>query len=266
MVRNNPIIVAEFSINHLGMVNIAKKMVDSAVSSGANLIKLKFKNVDKYYKKDNKTWRNLNFKIYRNSLELSKEDFIELSKYCKEKGVDWFSTVHDLESLEFIKSLNPIYYKVASMDTSNTKLVNKVIETCKKENKPLIISLGGRDKNFTDDLVNKIKNAKIKAFLLHTVSIYPTPVGKSNINYINELKKLYENEDIKIGYSGHEVGFSASITAVMFGISMIERHFTLSRQYKIHHIQAALTPKEFKQMTLQIDNINQELNSPVIIF
>ena len=85
MILDKPIMVAELSINHLGMVNIAKKMIDEAVANGANLIKLKYKNVKKYYKDDSKKWRNFSFKKYRESLELSKEDFEHLAKYCHDK-------------------------------------------------------------------------------------------------------------------------------------------------------------------------------------
>lgn len=257
-----PIIVAELTINHLGMVSIAKKMIDSAIESGANAIKLKYKNVKKYYSEDSKKWRNFNFKDYRNSLELSKEDFIEISKYCESKAIQWFCTVHDLEGLDFIKSLNPPYYKVASMDVDKEELVDQIISTCRERQKPLVISLGGKDSDFTDKLVKKINNSGVKAYLLHTVSIYPTPTGKNNINYIKDLKKLYESDNIKIGYSGHEVGYSASIVSSIFGVEMIERHFTLSKEYKIHHIKSALCPDEFRRMVTHIDEINKELSSP----
>ncbi len=250
-----PIIVAELSINHLGMVNIAKKMIDSAVDCGANLIKLKCKNVNKYYKNDGKKWRNFNFKKYRQSLELSKDDFSELARYCNSKGVDWFCTVHDSEGLKFIRGFQPPFYKVASMDAGKSDFVNEVIQSCKADNKPLIISLGGKDDKFTDKLVEKITDSGIQAFLLHTVSIYPTPAGKSNINYVMKLIKKYSSENIRVGYSGHEVGFSASLMAAVYGAQMIERHFSLSRDFSIHHIDAALIPSEFRQMTNMIDEI-----------
>ena len=91
--------------------------------------------------------------------------------------------------------------------------------------------------------------------MLHTVSIYPTPAGKSNINYVMKLIKKYSSENIKIGYSGHEVGFSASLMAAVYGAQMIERHFSLSRDFNIHHIDASLVPEEFRQMTNMIDEI-----------
>ena len=255
MVIQKPIMVAELSINHLGVVNMAQKMIDEAVAGGANLIKLKYKNVKKYYKDDGKKWRNFNFKDYRQSLELSKQDFSYLAEYCNSKGIKWFCTVHDQEGLDFIKTFDPPYYKVASMDADKTELVESVMELCQKEDKPLIISLGGKQDSFVEELVGKINDKNLRAFLLHTVSIYPTPDGKSNISYITHLREKFESDKIKICYSGHEIGFVPSILATIQGAQMIERHFSLSRDWKIHHIACALTPPEYKQMNDLIDKI-----------
>ena len=261
MVMNKPIMVAEFTVNHLGMVSIAKKMIDAAISGGANLIKLKYKNVDKYYQDDGKKWRNFNFKSYRGSLELSKNDFAELAEYCNSKSINWFCTVHDSEGLEFLKPFDPPYYKVASMDADKVELVDEVMSLCKKENKPIIISLGGKSNKFVADIVAKINEHDIKAFLLHTVSIYPTPTGQSNISYIRYLKKHFESDNIKIGYSGHEIGYTPSLLAVTHGAAMIERHFTLSHDWKIHHLKCALTPDQYKEMNKMIDELISESNS-----
>ena len=51
------------------------------------------------------------------------------------------------------------------------------------------------------------------------------------------------------------VGFSASLMAAVYGAQMIERHFSLSRDFNIHHIDAALVPSEFRQMTNMIDEV-----------
>lgn len=244
MVIDKPIMVAELSINHLGMVKIAQKMIDEAVSGGANLIKLKFKNVKKYYKDDGKKWRNFDFKTYRGSLELSKDDFSYLAEYCNSKGIRWFCTVHDEEGLDFIKTFNPPFYKVASMDAGKTELVDKVMTLCSMENKPLIISLGGKSDEFVSKLVEKINRFKLKAFLLHTVSIYPTPDGKSNITYITHLRNKFESDNIKIGYSGHEIGYAPSILATLQGAKMIERHFALSLDWGYTPSRLCFNPRE----------------------
>lgn len=256
-----PLFVAELSINHLGMVNIAKQMIITAKQGGADFIKLKLKNVDDYYKDDGKVWRNFAFKKYRKSLELSKNDFHELDKFCKQVGIQWFSTVHDIESLEFIKQFSPPFYKIASMDTSRISFVEKVILACKAENTTLILSIGGKTDRFTSEIIELINKHNIRAHILHTVSVYPTPIGHSNINYIRHLKKTFESDSIKIGYSGHEVGFAASVFAASLGVSMLERHYTLSRNFKIHHIDAALEPNEFENMINIISDFYQELST-----
>ena len=81
--------VAEMTINHLGMKDILKKMIISAKDSGATLVKMKLKNVSNYYVDDGKKWRNFEFKAYRESLELSKDDFFEIDYFCRENGISW---------------------------------------------------------------------------------------------------------------------------------------------------------------------------------
>jgi sialic acid synthase SpsE len=262
------IFVAELSINHLGMINIAKAMIIAAKNSGANFIKIKIKNVNKYYKKKPSKWRGYDFLNYRESLELSVENIKEIIIFCKKIGIGWFSTVHDEESLNFIKQFKPSFIKIASMDNKNTNLIKKVISTCKKNKVPLIVSIGGQNETETANTVQVIKKANIKCFILHTVSIYPVPVGNSNIGYIDYLINKYQSNNIKIGYSGHEEGFGASIVAGLKKIHMIERHFTLDRNLKIHHIRSALLPYEFSEMiklikTTNLENKNQKISRSI---
>lgn len=258
-----PFFVAELSINHLGMVKIAKMMIEAAQQAGAHAVKLKLKNVKKYYKKEKANWRNLDFLEYRTSLELSHDDFVDISSYCQKKDIPWFCTVHDMESLDFIRSLNPLFYKVASMDSSKMDFVESVLSACRDDGKKLVISIGGKSDEETKNIIERLKNSGIEAYVLHAISIYPTPEGQSNIKYIVKLIRDYRDDQISIGYSGHEIGYAPSVMAYIYGAEMIERHFTLSKDFKIHHIQSALTPHEFKQMTSLILGIGKEIKQPM---
>jgi sialic acid synthase SpsE len=251
--------VAEMTINHLGMKNILKKMISSAHDAGSTIVKLKLKNVDNYYSEDGKKWRNFDFKQYRNSLELSREDIIEIDAFCRDRNIPWFCTVHDLDSLNFIKQFDVPYFKIASMDIGNEEFCRNVATVASNKSASMVVSVGGKDLDFTDKLIETLRQYKMPVTLLHTVSIYPTPLGQSNTNRIKILKKRYESEDwLTIGYSGHEIGYAASINAAVVGAEMIERHFTLSRNWNIHHIQSALEPKEFGKMVKLITEIAQE--------
>ena len=250
------IFIAEMTINHLGMKKVLQTMILSAQEAGASAIKLKLKNVNKYYKDDNKKWRNFNFKNYRGSLELYQEDFIEIDRFCKEIGMPWFCTVHDSEALEFLQQFDLPFFKVASMDSGDIALVSEVAGVAKKNSASLVISVGGKDLEYIDKIIKEVKAYSVDLHLLHTVSIYPTPLGQSNIGRIDVLKERYAKYDwVNVGYSGHEIGFSASLLAARKGVSMIERHFTLSRDFHIHHIGAGITPEEYSAMV----NISREM-------
>ena len=257
------IYVAELSINHLGMLNIAKAMIKAAKNSGADYVKIKIKKVNKYYSKKPKSWRGYNFINYRESLELSNEDIKEMVDYCKKLGIGWFSTVHDKTGLNFIKTLKPSFFKVASTDNKHIELIKETLNVCKKNKVPFIVSLGGQNEKETEKLVKLIKKYNVKCYLLHCVSIYPTPPGKSNINYIDYLIKKYQNSNFKIGYSGHEENYEASISAGFKNIHMIERHFSLDTNNKIHHIKAALLPNEFLKMKETITKVRKESVRPI---
>jgi len=257
------IYVAELSINHLGTLNIAKAMIKAAKDSRADFVKIKIKKVDKYYSQKPKKWRGYDFISYRESLELKNDDIKEMVSHCKKIGIGWFSTVHDKTGLDFIKTLKPSFFKVASTDNKNMKLINKTLSVCKKHKVPFIVSLGGQNKKETDDMVKIITKYNVKCYLLHCVSIYPTPPGQSNINYIDYLIEKYQNKNFKVGYSGHEENYAASISAGFKNIHMIERHFTLDKNLKIHHIKAGILPSEFLKMKQTITKIRKESILPI---
>lgn len=254
-------IVAELSINHLGMLNIAKAMVKAAKDSGADYIKFKKKDVVNYYSKGTRKWRQYyDFLDYRKSLELSLEDFQEIDTYCKGLDIPWFSTVHDAESLEVIKHFKPPFYKVASSDSDKENVLIPTAKLAHLDTKPLVVSVGGKSHQFVVELIDKIhKVFSGDLYLLHTVAIYPTPLNKVNLHkliFLQSLKDKYEN--LYIGYSGHEVGFIPTLMTNYYNVDMIERHFTLSRDLLIHHIDTALLPNEFSDM---VDNIRAIKNS-----
>jgi sialic acid synthase SpsE len=258
-----PKFVAELSINHLGNRNIAINMIDSAVKSGADYIKLKIKDVDTYYRdKSPQNWRNFSFIDYRKSLELNEQDFDFIDDYCSKRKIKWFATIHDEKSLAVIRKYKSVdFYKLASMDILDEGFLKAGASASKIDGKTLIISVGGQTLDEIKRSVKIIEGFEVDLIILHTVSIYPTPDGKNNITFIERLKKEFEGDKINIGFSSHEIGCAASIIASIQKVIMIERHFTISKDLNIHHIKVALLPDEFSNMIKIIAQIIEELNS-----
>jgi len=239
-------IISEISINHLGMIKFAKILALRSKEVGANFVKFKIKDVNNYYV-SGKKYRGYDFNMYRASMELSKKDFEVLDEYCREIQIPWFSTIHDEKGLEFISKFNPPFYKVASMDATELEFLRLFSGI----GKPLIVSTGGLNFTQIQEVVDTVLSTNLKLILNHCVSIYPTPLEQCNIGFIKKLRDTFE-PDVTIGYSGHEEGWMPTLEAIRLGVSFVERHITLSRDLKIHHIDASLTVAEFEQMVRDI--------------
>ena len=74
-----------------------------------------------------------------------------------------------------------------------------------------------------------------------------------NILAINDLKKHFPN--VKIGFSDHSVGYTAAIGAAVLGIDLIEKHFTLDKNYEGPDHKASATPNELKELVQNVRRV-----------
>jgi len=249
-------IIAELSINHLGMRKIAIAMMEECVKMGVDYIKLKKKDVNSYYK-SGKDFRGYDFKPYRNSFELLEADFDFIDDWCYKNGIGWFSTVHGEKELEMLSHFDVPFYKIASSDAINESFMDWYIEA-NEFSVPTIISTGGMSLEQIKKLSDRVLLKGIPLILNHCVSIYPTPTEQTNIGFIKELQKI---PVVSVGYSGHEVGWMPTLLAVQLGVEYIERHLTLTRDILIHHIDASLTVDEFSNMVNDIRDLEKAMDS-----
>jgi N-acetylneuraminate synthase len=149
------------------------------------------------------------------------EEYTEIDRYCKEKGIDWFASCWDEPSVDFIEQFNPVMYKMASASLTDHSLLQKV----KATGKPMMISTGMSTMEEIEGAVEFLGTDKL--LIAHSTSAYPCPPEELNLKMIKTLLKKYPSTPI--GYSGHETGLATTIAAVVMGACFIERHFTLDR-------------------------------------
>lgn len=248
--------VAEFTTNHMGNLNLLLRMVTSAKQSGADLIKMQKKDVENFYSAEKlacpydspygKTYRD-----YRTIFEFSDEDLFRFDAKCKEENIGWFTTVQDIASLNFMLKYDLPIYKVASSNARNKDLLKEVSQSL-PITKELVISVAGCTLRDIEQSINIFPNHNI--FILHCVAEYPCKYSNLRLGNIKILKSRFEDNRIKIGYSGHEIGILPSLAAADLGASMIERHFCVSRKSFVHHIECSLEPQEFSQMVSIINS------------
>jgi N,N'-diacetyllegionaminate synthase len=67
--------------------------------------------------------------------------------------------------------------------------------------------------------------------------------------------------NVNVGYSDHTLGSEVSISAVAMGASIIEKHFTISKNMKGPDHLASMEPSELMTMVRAIRNIELALGS-----
>jgi len=249
-------IIAEIGNNHNGSFETAIAMINAAAAAGADCVKFQMRNMNSVYRQRSllKKGEDLGTEYILDLLdrfELSKEDHLEISKYCKNKNILYMCTPWDADSVDVLEQLHVPGYKIASADLTNLPLIEKLTYT----KKPLILSTGmstEKEIQITTDFLNA---RKANFALLHCNSTYPAPFHDINLNWIKSLQKIHPI----VGYSGHERGIAVSIAAVALGAKIIERHFTFDRTMEGPDHAASLLPQEFRELVDGIRDVEQAL-------
>lgn len=251
-----PEFICEFTTNHMGNLNILLEMVRKAATTGADYIKMQKKDVDTFY-----TAEKLNSKYaspygktygdYRRIFEFGQQDFNRFNDECRRHGIKWFATAQDIKSLEFLLNYNLDMYKIASCNADKTQMLQEFACQIPQDN-TVVISVAGRTKDEIETALRIFDNHKV--ILNHCVAEYPCKNENLRLGNISKMKELWGSEKVRIGYSGHEEGIMPSVAAAVEGAEVIERHFCLSRDSFVHHIECSLEPEEFKLMVDSIKN------------
>lgn len=258
-------IIAEAGVNHNGDYQLALKMVDEAKRAGADYIKFQTFIPEKIvsrcapkadYQKENTDTNESQLEMLKR-LALSKEDFLKINRYCRQKKIGFISTAFDIESISFLKTFHMDFWKIPSGELTNLPY----LETIAKTKKKVIMSTGMCD---LDEIKRAVKvvedNGTKEIILLHCNTQYPTPYEHVNLRAMNTIQTEIGR---LVGYSDHTLGIEVPIAAVAMGAVVIEKHFTLSRNMEGPDHKASLEPKELKKMVSAIRNIEQAMGTGI---
>jgi len=220
----DPLVIAEIGINHNGSIMIAKKMVDAAARVGVEIIKHQTHIVaDEMSSAAKKVIPgHTEESIYEimESCSLNKDDEIELQKYTKEKGMIFISTPFSRAAADRLQKMNVPAYKIGSGECNNYPLLKHIASF----GKPIILSTGMNTIESIQKAVAIFKKFSVPYALLHTTNVYPTPARIVRLGALTEIQNKFP--DTVVGLSDHTVSNQACLGAVVLGASILERHFT----------------------------------------
>lgn len=258
---NRPYIIAEAGVNHNGSLELARKMILEAKKAGADAVKFQTfvseKLVSQYAPKaeyqimnTGKTESQLEM---LKKLELSFSHFTLLNSYAKEIGIDFLSTPFDLESIEFLCSLEMPFWKIPSGEINNKPYLRRIAQT----KLPIILSTGMSTLEEIEEALAIFEDySRDNITLLHCNTQYPTPYEDVNLLAMTTLREHFH---VRIGYSDHTVGIEVPIAATALGAEVIEKHFTLDKSMEGPDHKASLEPIELAAMVSAIGNTARAL-------
>jgi N-acetylneuraminate synthase len=224
---NSVYIIAEIGINHNGSIDLAKKLIDAASLAGCDAVKFQKRTpelcvpIDQWQIERDTPWGRMTYIDYRHRMEFTFEQYAEIDRYCRERGIAWLASCWDEPSVDFIEQFAPPCYKAASASLTDTDLLQKM----KSTGRPLIISTGMSTMEEIEHAVRMLGEENL--LIAHATSTYPCPPEELNLMMIETLRERYPS--VPIGYSGHETGLATTWAAVALGACFVERHITLDR-------------------------------------
>jgi pseudaminic acid synthase len=261
--NHKPFIIAEMSGNHNNDLNRAMQLVDAAAEAGVDALKiqtatpegltLNLESKDFTINDENSLWNGRTlFNLYQEAVT-PWEWHEKIFERCKHHGIIAFSSPFEQKAVDFLEELNVPCYKIASFELVDIPLIKKAAST----GKPIIMSTGMASVSEIQDAVfaaRSVGNDQI--ILLKCTSSYPASPVDSNLRTIEHLRVLFGTE---VGLSDHTMGVAAPCASVAFGASVIEKHFTLSRDEGGVDSAFSLEPEELKLLVVETERAWQAL-------
>lgn len=248
--RNHlPYLVAEIGVNHNGSIQEAMFLIGKAKEMGADAVKFQKRTPElcvprsEWDKPRLTPWgETMAYIDYKRQMEFGKEEYDRIALACKNLGLQWFASVWDEPSVEFMEQYDPPAYKIGSPSLTDRPLIQKVLAT----GRPIVLSTGMSTTGEIDEAWTQcyLGNAQARLILLHCVSEYPCLPENMELRVIQTLQRY----PLVVGYSGHEQGTQFVAAQVALGASLLERHFTRDRSQPGTDHKASLEPREFEEM------------------
>jgi N,N'-diacetyllegionaminate synthase len=256
--KNKVYLIAEIANSHEGNFETAKKLIDVAHSSNADIVKFQLFKTAELLEKNHES-----FHIFQ-KLEMKNSEWSKLIAFAKRKKIKVFFDVFGISSAKIAYKLKPDGFKIHTSDITNSQLLNFF----SKSKKPILLSTGGvTTKEISYALERLTKNNK-EIILMHGFQGYPTKLLDLNLFRITELKKQF---GLPVGIMEHVSGNSdmaliAPLLGMSLGATIIEKHLTLDRSFKGTDYFSSLNPNEFKTLSKLIHSTKQSLGSKDLIF
>lgn len=250
-------IIAEIGINHNGDMDKARELVEDACHCHVDAVKFQTHIPEKEMLRNVPTANYVGEPLFDllKRVELSEEQHKELKKYAEDRGLIFLSTPFCKEAVDLLNDIGVSAFKVGSGEMTNYPLLQYIAQ----KNKPMIVSTGMSTMNEIEETVWFLTKHRARFSLLHCVSTYPSKLEHLNLKMISQLKCKYQKYMIPIGFSDHSTSIYPAFASVALGACIIEKHFTIDKNWEGPDQRASATPVEMEQLVEGVRTIEQAM-------
>ncbi|MDC3092924.1 N-acetylneuraminate synthase family protein [Paracoccaceae bacterium] len=241
-----PLIIAELGINHGGDLLVAEQMVKSAADRGCEVIKHQTHFLDDEMTPDAKKIMppNANVSIWdvMEKCSLTKDEEIKLKKQVEDLGMIYISTPFSRSAADFLNDINVPAFKIGSGECDNLLLIEYIADF----GKPIILSTGMQNLLSVEKPVEILERKNIEYALLECTNIYPCPPEDIALGSLAQLSDKFPNAEI--GFSDHSIGPTMALAAIALGATIVEKHFTDTKDRQGPDISCSMDPAELEHL------------------
>lgn len=258
-------LISEIGLNHNGDFATAERMIRLSASAGADAVKFQTYNPEMMYSKYCKSLLETGKEITPDESIIdffakfcfSENDLMRLKKIADELSVVFFSAPFDIESVDVLEKIGVSMYKIASSEVTHERLLRKIATT----GKSVIMSTGFSGENDIDQAVGLFDERTLS--LLHCVSLYPLEKKDAHLSRIVALNERYGK---RTGFSDHSPDTTLAEYAAVAGAAIIEKHFTISRDFECPDGNVSITPEQMAYLRKSLNDIHQIMGKREIIY
>lgn len=267
MIYNKPFVIAEAGCNHMGQMEIAKDLIETA----AHFCKADAIKFQKRCPKELLTQEQYNaphpnpansygntYGEHREFLEFTVDQHAQLKEWCEQAGIMYSTSVWDMTSAKEIASLKPNFIKIPSACNTHFEMLQWLCDNYRGE---IQLSFGMTNHDEEKEIVELFeRNGRAKDLVLfNCTSGYPVPFKDVCLLEIKRLRDTFQNRVKAIGFSGHHLGIAVDVAAYTLGANIIERHYTLDRTWKGTDHAASLEPDGIRKLVRNLNAVYDAL-------
>jgi N,N'-diacetyllegionaminate synthase len=255
------LVIGEVALSHDGSLGLAHAFVDAIAGAGADAVKFQThiaaaestpaEPFRVQFSRQDATRYD-----YWTRMEFSEDEWRGLTEHCRERGVLFLSSPFSLQAVDMLERIGQPLWKIASGETSNMQLLDRVLET----RVPVLLSTGMSPLAEIDAAVARVKARGVAAGVFQCTTAYPCPPEKIGLNLIPFYRERY---GCWVGLSDHSATIYPGLAGAAIGIDVLEVHVTLSHEMFGPDVVASVTTAELKQLVEGIRFIERMRAHPV---